>query len=171
MEQNDFFNLFIKELRDLFSAETQLVKAIPKIKNAATSNDLREAFETHLQKTRGQVSRLEEIFTSLNESPQGVICRGMQGLIQEGEEIMQSPYAADVKDAALIAVAQRIEHYEIACYGVVKAFAQQLDLDEIASMLDESLDEESEADKLLSSIAEGGFFTTGVNKRASQQRS
>jgi len=169
MNQNPFYELFVQELRDLYSAETQIVKALPKIIETAVTPELREAFQKHLKEGKNQVTRLEKIFSLLNETSQGETCAAMEGLIEESCKVIESRYESIVKDAALIAAAQRIEHYEIASYGVAKTFAKQLDLDDIADLLEDSQNEEIKADKKLTSIAEGGFFTAGVNKRASER--
>lgn len=168
MAKNEFYNLFILELRDLYSAENQLLKALPKMAQAASHEDLRQAFLSHLNETKKQVDRLSSIFTALNESPSGEECEAMKGLIREGEEIINSNFSPVVKDAALIAAAQRVEHYEIAGYGVAKTFAKLLDLSEAVNLLKETLAEEGNADKKLTSIAEGSFFTNGINALALQ---
>ncbi len=166
INENEFFRLFIFELRDLYSAENQLLKALPKMVEAATNTELKEAFSAHLQETKMQVDRLKAIFSSLQQDSSGEECQAMKGLIQEGAEIIKSNFSPLVKDAALIAAAQRIEHYEIAGYGVAKTFAKHLDLSEAASLLKETLSEEGGADKKLTSIAEGSFFRNGINALA-----
>lgn len=166
MPKNEFYQLFILELRALYSAETQLLKALPKMAQAASNGDLKQAFLNHLEETKNQVDRLSTIFSSLNESPRGAECEAMKGLIKEGEEIMNSNFSPLVKDAALIAAAQRVEHYEIAGYGAVKTFAKHLELSEAESLLKETLEEEGNANKKLISIAEGSFFTNGINALA-----
>ncbi len=166
MELQTLNDLFIEQLQDLYSAETQLVKALPKMANAASAEELRDAFEQHLAETRDHVTRLEQIFTEIGTSPGGENCEGMAGLIKEGEEILSQKGDATVIDAALIAAAQRVEHYEIAGYGTVKTLANHLDLSEAKDLLDRTLDEESNADTLLTKIATGGMFKTGINERA-----
>lgn len=168
MVKNAFFKLFLKELKDLYSAEQQLIVALPKMVDAASTPELKEAFQNHFEETQNQVVRLEDAFVTLKEEPTGETCKAMQGLIKEGEEVIKSKLPSIVKDAALIGAAQRVEHYEIAGYGVAKTFAKLLDFDEIADLLDATLDEEKTADENLTSIAEGGLFTAGVNKRASE---
>ena len=123
MKHESLKDLYVDELKDLFSAETQLTKALPKLAKAATSEELRTAFEEHLEQTKGHVERLEEIFESLEEKPTGKKCVGMEGLIKEGAEVMQEDFEEEVMDAALIGAAQRVEHYEIAAYGTVRTFA------------------------------------------------
>src|SRR5437660_3047128 len=132
MQKNSLRELYINELRDLYNAETQLVKALPKMAKAASNNQLRQTFEEHLRQTSGHVSRLEQIFDALGEKPGGKKCLGMEGLMKEGAETMREEYQGEVMDAAIIGAAQRVEHYEIAGYGTAKAFAQLLGEDEHA---------------------------------------
>jgi ferritin-like metal-binding protein YciE len=154
--------LYIDELKDLYSAENQLVKALPKMAKAASSGELRQGFEEHLEQTKGQVQRLEQIFQKLEESPKGKKCRGMEGLIEEGSEVMEQDFDGAVKDAALIGAAQRVEHYEIAGYGTVRSIAETLGEDDHVSLLEETLEEEKETDEKLTQLAEQ------INKEASQ---
>jgi ferritin-like metal-binding protein YciE len=161
-------DLFVEQLQDLHSAETQLVQALPAMAAAATHDELRQAFEHHLEETREHVSRLDEIFGEVGAPASGETCKGMQGLIEEGREFVTSGGDSTVRDAALIAAAQRVEHYEISAYGTVRTLADQLDLGHARDLLDQTLDEESAADKLLTKIATGGMFKAGVNKRATQ---
>jgi ferritin-like metal-binding protein YciE len=147
-------NVLLLQLRDLYSAEQQLVEALPKMAKAASSTELKSAFKTHLQETRGQVVRLEKAFQTLGESPEGETCEAMKGLIAEGAEIIDAEGEPDVKDAALIAAAQRVEHYEIAGYGCARAFARRLGRNQIADLLQTTIDEEANADKILTEIAE-----------------
>ncbi|MGA9356155.1 MAG: ferritin-like domain-containing protein [Terriglobales bacterium] len=144
--------LYIDELKDLYSAENQLVKALPKMAEAATSDELRAGFEEHLEQTKGQVQRLETIFEKLGESPKGKKCKGMEGLIQEGSEAIEEHDGA-VLDAALIGAAQRVEHYEMAGYGTVIAFAEELGESEHVSLLNETLEEEKATDEKLTGLA------------------
>lgn len=146
--------LYIDELKDLYSAETQLLKALPKMAKAASSDELRQGFEEHLEQTRGHVERLEKVFETLGESPKGKTCKGMQGLIQEGAEVMDEDFEGSLMDAALIGAAQRVEHYEIAAYGTVCAFAKELGESDQAMLLNETLDEEKETDEKLTELAE-----------------
>ncbi len=159
-------DVLAEQLADLHSAETQLVRALPKVAAAASSPDLRGAIESHLEETRGHVRRLEEIFGSIGVPVPKQHCKGMQGLLEEGEEIIGAQGDPSAKDAALIAAAQRVEHYEIAGYGTARALADQLGLDDARDRLDETLDEESKADSKLTKIATGGLIRTGVNERA-----
>jgi ferritin-like metal-binding protein YciE len=154
MTKDSLKELYVDELKDLFSAEKQLTKALPKMAKAATSVDLREGFEQHLEQTKGHVERLEEIFEQLEERPGGKKCMGMEGLIKEGSETMSEDFSDDVMDAALIAAAQRVEHYEIAAYGTVAAYADLLGQSEHASLLRQTLEEEKETDKKLTELSE-----------------
>jgi ferritin-like metal-binding protein YciE len=146
--------LLVHELKDLYSAETQLLKALPKMAKAASDEDLVAAFEEHLEQTQGQVERLDKIFELLNAKPRGKTCEAMKGLITEGQEVIGEDATDEVKDAALIAAAQKVEHYEIAGYGTVRTFANLLGETEVADLLQETLDEEGETDKKLTEIAE-----------------
>jgi len=142
------------ELKDIYSAETQLIKALPKMVKAAESNDLREAFEKHLEQTRIHAERIEEICGDLKTTPRGKSCAGMAGLIQEGEELIQGGAQSETKQAALIGAAQRVEHYEIAAYGTARAHARQLGYLKAVELLGKTLDEEKETDKKLTKVAE-----------------
>jgi ferritin-like metal-binding protein YciE len=146
--------LLVHELKDLYSAETQLLKALPKMAKAATDEDLVAAFEEHLEQTQAQVERLDRVFEQLNEKPRGKTCEAMKGLIAEGQEVIAEDATDEVKDAALIASAQKIEHYEIAGYGTVRTFANLLGERDVADLLQATLDEEGETDKKLTEIAE-----------------
>jgi ferritin-like metal-binding protein YciE len=153
MEHEALKELYIDELKDIYSAENQLVKALPKMAKAATSDDLRSGFEAHLEQTRGHVQRLEQIFKTLNEKPTGKKCKGMEGLIAEGTEMMGEDFDDDTMDAALISAAQRVEHYEIAAYGTVRTYAELLGEDEAAQLLEQTLGEEKETDQKLTDLA------------------
>jgi ferritin-like metal-binding protein YciE len=155
MKLNSLNKLYLEELRDLYSAETQLVKALPKMAKGASSDELREAFESHLEQTKEHVERLTEIFDQLEEKPSGKTCKAMKGLIEEGSEMLEQEGDESVIDAGLIAAAQRVEHYEIAGYGTVRTFANLLGEDEAVELLQQTLDEEGETDKQLSELAEG----------------
>ncbi len=155
MKTKGFKDLFELELKDIYSAEKQITKALPKMAKAATNEDLKEAFESHLEETEGQIERLERIFKELDISFARVEkCKAMEGLIEEGKEIMEEDLEPEVLDAALICAAQKVEHYEMAAYGCARTFAQQLGHSEIADLLQETLDEEGAADKKLNEIAE-----------------
>jgi ferritin-like metal-binding protein YciE len=144
-----------EQLKDLYSAENQLVKALPRMAKAASSDALRGAFTSHLEETRTHVQRLEEAAAILESKPGGKKCKAMEGLIEEAKEILEEDGDESVIDAALIAAAQRVEHYEIASYGTARAMAQQLGLTKVAQILQKTLDEEGQADKKLTAISEG----------------
>jgi ferritin-like metal-binding protein YciE len=146
----------VEEIRDLYNAEKQLTKALPKLAKSATSEELREAFESHLEETEGQITRLERVFELLDEKPRGKHCAGIAGIIEEGSDIMQEDMEDAVMDACLIAAGQKAEHYEIGSYGTVIAWAEALDLTEVAQVLQETLAEEKAADEKLSALAESG---------------
>lgn len=167
---NSLDTLFVHELRDLYSAETQLLEALPKMSQAASHQELKDAFENHLEQTRGQVERLRDIFDRLGESPEGEHCEAMEGLVEEGEEIIEQQGDAIVKDAALIAAAQRAEHYEISGYGTARTYANELGMSEAADLLDETLSEEKNTDEQLTKLATGGWLSSGINEEARQQR-
>src|SRR4029079_15940016 len=148
---------FIDELRDTYDAEKQLTKALPKLAKAASSPELREAFESHLEETQGQIDRLERVFSGLDEKPRGKHCDGIAGIIEEGKAIMGEDFDDTTMDACLIAAGQRAEHYEMAAYGTLIAWAKAMGHDEAADLLQETLDEEKAADEKLSGLAEGGI--------------
>jgi ferritin-like metal-binding protein YciE len=154
MEMESLRDLFVEQLKDLYSAENQIIKALPKMIKAASSEELKSAFQEHLEQTKGQVERLDQIFEELDESPRGKKCKGMEGLIAEGKELLEEDAEEDVLDAGLIASAQHVEHYEIAGYGCVRTYAQLLGMDKAAKLLQQTLDEEKETDELLSGLAE-----------------
>ncbi len=153
MSKNSLKELYVEELKDLFSAENQLTKALPKMAKAASSDELRQGFEEHLEQTRGHVERLQQIFQQLGEKATGKKCLGMEGLVKEGSEVMGEDFEDAMMDAALISAAQRVEHYEIAGYGSVIAYAELLGESEQASLLKETLDEEKETDEKLTELA------------------
>ena len=155
---------FVEELRDTYDAEKQLIKALPKLAKAATSDELRSAFETHLEETRGHVERLEQVFESLEEKVRGKHCEGIAGIIEEGKSIMEEDFDEAAMDACLIAAGQRAEHYEMAAYGTLVAWARAMGHTEAADLLQETLDEEKAADEKLTTLAEGG-----INQEAAEQ--
>jgi ferritin-like metal-binding protein YciE len=157
-------DLFLDEIRDLYDAEKQLTKALPKMAKAASSEELRTAFENHLEETENQVERLEQIFTMLDEKGTGKKCAAMAGLIKEGDEVASSTEDSAVRDAGLIAAAQKVEHYEISGYGSARTHAQLLGHQEAVSLLEETLKEEKQADRVLNDIAE-----SSVNEEAESQ--
>ncbi len=159
-------DLLIHEIRDLYSAETQLIDALPKMAESAQSPDLKEAFESHLAETKDHVSRLVDAAGKLDAEPFGETCDAMKGLIEEGEETIGLNASPDVKDAALIAAAQRVEHYEMAGYGSAACFANCAGHSEVEDLLNETLSEEKEADSKLTHIARGKKSETGVNQEA-----
>lgn len=162
MRKDSLRQLYIDELKDLYSAETQLVKALPKMAKASSNTELRQAFEEHLRQTAEQVSRLEQIFDTLQEKPTGKKCLGMEGLVKEGADTMQEKYSEEVMDAAVIGAAQRVEHYEIAAYGTVREFAELLGEEDHVSLIEQTLQEEKQADEKLTRLAET------VNSQASE---
>jgi ferritin-like metal-binding protein YciE len=155
-------NLFLHELKDLLSAEKQLVKALPKMAKGAASESLRTAFEEHLEQTKGHVKRLEDIFSLLGKASRAEHCKAMEGLIEEGADLLAEDGTPQVKDAALIGAAQRVEHYEIAAYGTVRTLAEMLGNKEAAKLLQQTLDEEKETDEKLTELA-----TSDMNVEAS----
>ena len=162
MSVSSMEDLFLDELKDLYSAEKQITKALPKLAKAATSSELRDAFESHLEETRGHVERLEKAFELLGKPSRGKTCHGMQGVLEEGSEVLEDTEKGDVRDAALISAAQRVEHYEIAAYGCVREYATLLGQNKIADLLGETLNEEKAADKKLNGISKS------VNSQALQ---
>jgi ferritin-like metal-binding protein YciE len=167
MQLNTLQDVLVEQLGDLYSAEQQLVQALPQVSGAASDAKLRTALDEHLEETRGHVKRLEQIFDQLGIPTPDERCKGMEGLIAEGEQIIAMPGDPAAKDAALIAAAQRVEHYEIAGYGTARTLAGELGHDDAETMLNETLDEESNADKKLTQIATGGLLRSGINQAAS----
>jgi ferritin-like metal-binding protein YciE len=151
--------LLIEQLKDIYDAENQIIKALPKMSKAANATDLKRAFDEHLHQTQGQIRRLEQVFQGLGESAKGNKCEGMRGIIEEAEELMDQDASPAVRDAGLIASAQRVEHYEIACYGTVRSFARTLGHEEAAQLLQQTLNEEVAADKKLTELAEARVNT------------
>ena len=173
-EFNSFQDLFLEQIEDLYDAENRLTEALPKMAEASYSPQLRQAFETHVRETQGHVSRLESIFRQLNTEPKRETCAAMKGLITEGEEMISAKGDPAIKDAALIAAAQRVEHYEMSGYGTARSFALRLGLREAADLLQQTLNEEKAADEKLNQIAEGsvnaqaagGATATGTSRTA-----
>jgi ferritin-like metal-binding protein YciE len=168
MELNTLRDVLSEQLEDLQSAEAQLVEALPKLAKAASSSELQEAVEHHLEETKGHLERVKEARGELGDTGEPEECKAMKGLIAEGEQVIEAEGDPLAKDAALIAAAQRVEHYEIAAYGTARTIAGQCDLGQIEDLMSQTLDEESEADKLLTKIATGGMFSSGVNESAGQ---
>lgn len=178
MARNAFFNLFVDVLRDAFDAENQIVVALPEAIKAASNAELKEALVQHLDETKNQVARLKTIFKTINESPTGKKCAAMQSLIDGCKEVMNKDLPHAIKDAGLIIALQKIEHYEISQYGSLRTIARHLNdanvddrinFDEMADLLQAILDEESDADEKLTEVAEGGFFTSGINDEAEKE--
>lgn len=161
MRLNSLHDLYVSQLQDVYDAEQQLTQALPEMASAASTPELKDAFNKHLQQTRGQINRLDEIFSDLAMSPDSKRCKGMQGLIEEGQEVLQASGDAKTKDAALIEAAQKVEHYEIAAYGCLVEIARQLGYTSAAKLLAETLEEEKATDEILSKLA-----VSDVNKEA-----
>ncbi|MBA4149101.1 MAG: ferritin-like domain-containing protein [Verrucomicrobia bacterium] len=157
MKLNTLQDLYVEELRDLYNAENQLIKALPKIADEATSDELRSALEDHLDQTKEQIERLDEVFSNLGSASKGKKCVAMEGLIKECEELLKEEMEDSVKDAAIIGACQKIEHYEIASYGTVCTYAKLLDREDDLDLLGQTLDEEKEADENLTDIAESSI--------------
>jgi ferritin-like metal-binding protein YciE len=153
MSVSSIQELLIDELKDIYSAEKQITRALPKMVKATTSDELKRAFQNHLEETKGQIERLDKIFEILGKVPRGKTCHGMQGVLEEGSEVIEETEKSAVRDAALISAAQRVEHYEMAAYGAVREYAKILGQKEIAGLLEETLAEEKAADSKLTSIA------------------
>jgi len=168
MELESLKDLFVNELKDLYSAENQLIKALPKMAKAASSAQLKAAFSSHLEETRTHVDRLEQIFSDLGEKPGGKACKAMKGLVEEGSEMIEEDADPEVKDAGLISAAQKAEHYEMASYGCVRTYARLLGEEQIANLLQQTLDEEGAADKKLTKLAE--TINVAADSPASEKR-
>ena len=168
MSLDSLEKLFIEELRDIYNAEKQLTRALPRMAKAAESNELRDAFTLHTRETEGQIQRLERVFREVGQAVRGKKCKGMEGLIEEGKEKMEEEGEPEVLDAALIASAQKVEHYEIAAYGCLRTYAELLGYTEAAQLLQQNLEEEEATDKKLNQLAEGGIneqaATVGAEK-------
>ena len=165
MQMDSFDKLYVDQLRDVYNAEKQLTKALPKMAKAASSEELKSALEEHLEVTKRQVERLEEVFRGLGRPATGKTCKGMAGLIEEGQEILEEDFEPDVLDAGIIAAAQKVEHYEIATYGTLRTFAETKGDTKSARILQEILEEEKDADRRLTELAEAS-----INMEASQDR-
>ena len=157
MSLDSLEKLFIEELKDIYNAEKQLTRALPRMAKAAESDQLKEAFTLHTKETEGQIQRLERVFKEVGQAVRGKKCKGMEGLIEVGKEKMEEESEPQVLDAALIAAAQKVEHYEIAAYGCLRTYAELLGYTEAAQLLQQNLEEEEAADKKLNSLAEGGI--------------
>ena len=162
-EVHSLHDVFVHELRDMYNAEQQITKALPKLIKAAESEDLREAFETHLDETHSQIDRLEQAFDLLDEKARGVACDGMSGILSEGRMVLEDGMPGPIRDAALIGAAQRVEHYETAVYGTLIAWAKAMGQNQIADLLTSNLQEEKNADEKLSQLAESGINDAAVH--------
>lgn len=161
--------LLIEQMRDLYDAEKQLVKALPKLAKTASNEQLKEAFESHLEQTKGHVQRLEQAFEALDQKPRSKPCEAMKGLIEEGKETMEEDLEDAVMDSAIIGAAQKVEHYEIAGYGTLKSWARSLGLDEVAELLEATLEEEKEADQILTEVADGILMEAEAEDQAGEE--
>lgn len=169
MKNQSFHQLFIDELADMYNSENQMVRSLPKLIKLASFPELKEALSAHLKETENQVSRIEQIFSILELTPQENTCEAMEGLVKEAEDLVKHKNKSPVLDAAIITAAQKIEHYEIASYGTLKSFAKHLGFSsEVIDLLEATLEEEAAADKKLTKIADGSFFSSGVNQEAAE---
>ncbi len=162
-------NLFLHELKDVYSAEKQLIKTLPKVAKKASSPELRQAIEEHLEQTKEHASRVEQIFEILDQSPKAMKCKGMEGILEEGDEVMKMKGSPEALDAAIIAAAQKVEHYEIASYGTLATWADMMGRKDVKKLLGQTLDEEEETDQKLTDLAQSGInqsSTEGVRKAA-----
>ena len=162
MHLEDLRDLYVEQLRDLYSAENQLVKALPKMAKAASNEELSQSFLDHLEETKGHVARLKDIFDKLGKKPTGKVCKAMEGLIEEGKEAIEEDAEDEVKDAELVAAAQRVEHYEMAGYGTVRSFAKLLGDKDAVAILSQTLEEEAACDKKLTKLAESTINVEAV---------
>ncbi len=179
MKQHAFYELFVDQLRELYDIENQIITNLPKVMQKVEHEELKEALASHLDETKNQLQRLKKIFKEINENPTGVTSRALEGIVEDTEAWIKKKQSPAVQDAGIIVHCQKIEHYEISCYGSARALARHLhdaaesqdrvDFDEIADILQQSLDEESSADEKLTDLAEGGFFTQGINEEATQE--
>ena len=170
MKIENMEDLFLAEIEDLYDCEKRLTKALPKMAKASTTPELKKAFESHLQETQGHVERLERVFGEMGKKPKAVPCEAIKGLIEEGEEMIGNTEASPLRDAGIIAAANRVEHYEIAAYGSARTFAQTLGLDGAVSLLEQTLEEEKKADKKLTQLAETMINDEALRVAPVQQR-
>lgn len=169
MKSHNLYDVFIKELAAIYSAENQIIAALPSLITAATSSELKEALKTHLSETKNQVARLNQIFSMIGKKPAQASCESIKALINCADKLIKNKTKSATLDAVIIGAAQKVEHYEMAVYGTLRSFANNLDLDsEVAKLLQETLNEEGAADKKLTKIAEGSIFSTGINKEAAE---
>jgi ferritin-like metal-binding protein YciE len=169
MSLDSLDKLFLEELKDVYNAEKQILRALPRMAKAADSPELQQAFTTHQKETEGHVQRLEQIFKKLGQAPRGKKCKGMEGLLEEGKEVLEEDGEPAVIDAALIASAQRVEHYEMAAYGCLRTYAQLLGMDEAGRLLQQTLEEEEATDKKLTQLGESGINEAAVSAGAEME--
>ncbi len=163
----DFYNLFVEQLEDMYSSEMQIIRSLPKLIKAASYSGLKDALAHHLDETKEQAHRLERIFDILDIEPEQITCEAMKGLLAEASELVRGRASSPVLDAAIILAAQKVEHYEIATYGTLRSFAKHLDVDdEVVDLIQETLDEEGHANKTLTKLADGSFFSSSINQEA-----
>jgi ferritin-like metal-binding protein YciE len=170
MSLDSLEKLFLEELKDIYNAEKQLLRGLPRMAKSAESAELQQAFTKHLKETEGQVQRLERVFQELGQSARGKTCKGMQGLMEEGKEVMEKEGEGPVIDAALIAAAQKVEHYEIAAYGCLRTYAQLLGLSQAVQLLQQTLDEEEATDKKLTKLGESGINQAAATAGAGSEQ-
>lgn len=168
MKLKTLHDVYVHELKDLYSAEKQIIEALPKMIDSASNSDLQQAFSDHLEQSQTHLEHVNRLLNELDVNPGNVKCEGMAGLLQEGEEVLKTTGSNDAKDAALIAAAQRVEHYEMAAYGCARTYARLLGFDDAADTLQMILDQEGDTDKHLTKLAEGGFLSQGINQEAMQ---
>jgi ferritin-like metal-binding protein YciE len=169
MSLDSLDKLFLEELKDVYNAEKQILRALPRMAKAADSPELQQAFTTHQKETEGHVQRLERIFKELGQAPRGKKCKGMEGLLEEGKEVLEEDGEPAVIDAALIASAQRVEHYEMAAYGCLRTYAQLLGMEQAGQLLQQTLEEEEAADKKLTDLGESGINEAAVSAGAGME--
>lgn len=169
MKHQGLFQLFIDELEDMHYAENQIIESLPKLIKLASLTELKEALTHHLKETKEQVKRIDQIFSLIGVAPKKKVCEAIKGLLKEADELVNKKTKSPTLDAAIISAAQKVEHYEIASYGTLRSFAKHLELeDAVTTLLQDTLDEEGNADKKLTKIAEGSFFSSGVNEEAAE---
>lgn len=168
MNLKTLHDVYVHELKDIYSAEKQIIEALPKMVDNASNSDLQKAFSEHLEQSQTHLEHVNRLLNEIDVNPGNVKCEGMEGLINEGEEVIKTAGSNDAKDAALIAAAQRVEHYEMAAYGCARTYARLLGYNDAADTLQTILDQEGETDKKLTKLAEGGFLSQGINQEAMQ---
>jgi ferritin-like metal-binding protein YciE len=166
MKLKSLHDVYVHELKDLYSAEKQITEALPQMVEAASDKSLKDAFSHHLKQTQTHLQRVRQILDEIDVNPGNIKCEGMEGLLKEGEDVIKTAGGRAAKDAALISAAQRVEHYEMAAYGSARTYANLLGYSDAANMLQKTLDEEGAADKKLTELAEGGFLSEGINEEA-----